>query len=77
MSSLTVCTVVGTDFRTVLLAAYLDLRKVFDSVNRDVLWEIQALRRIPPRARQPNIRLVFWYEECCEVCYHHLCLFIN
>ena len=37
------------DFRTGLLAAYVALRKVFDSVNRDVLWRILAFRGIPPK----------------------------
>ena len=35
------------DLRTGLLPAYVDLCKVFDSVNRDVLWGILALCRIP------------------------------
>ena len=35
------------DFRIGLWAAYVDLRKAFDSVNRDVLWKILALRGIP------------------------------
>ena len=35
------------DFRIGLLAAYVDLRKTFDSVNRDVLWSVLALREIP------------------------------
>ena len=55
------------DFCTGLLAAYVDIRKAFDSVNQDVLWRILAFRRIPPKARQPNIRPVFWYKECCDV----------
>ena len=37
------------DFRIGLLTAYVDLRKAFDSVNRDVLWRILALRGIPPK----------------------------
>ena len=37
------------DFRTGLPAAYVDLRKAFDSVNRYVLWRILALRGIPPK----------------------------
>ena len=37
------------DFRTGLLAVYVDLRKAFDSVNRDLLWRILALRGIPPK----------------------------
>ena len=36
------------DFRIGLLAAYVDLRDAFDSVNRDVLWSILALRGISP-----------------------------
>ena len=31
-----------------LFAAYVDLCKVFDSVNRDALWRIIGLRRVPP-----------------------------
>ena len=34
------------DFRIGLLAAYVDLRKAFDSANRDVLWRVLALRGI-------------------------------
>ena len=37
------------DFRIELLAAYVDLRKAIDSVNRDVLCRILALRGIPPK----------------------------
>ena len=35
------------DFRNGLLAAFVDLRKVFDSMNRDVLRGILALCGIP------------------------------
>ena len=35
------------EFRQGLLAAYVDLRKAFDSVNRDVLWRILELRGVP------------------------------
>ena len=34
------------DFHVGLLAAYMNLRKAFDSVNRDVLWRILALRGV-------------------------------
>ena len=37
------------DIRIGLLAAYVDVRKAFDSVNRDVLWRTPALRGIPPK----------------------------
>ena len=37
------------DFRIGLLAAYVDLRTAFDSVNRGVLWRILALRGISPK----------------------------
>ena len=37
------------DLHTELLAAYMDLHKAFDSLNRHVLWGILALRRIPPK----------------------------
>ena len=32
-----------------LLAAYVDLCKVFDSVNRDALWRILGLSGVPPK----------------------------
>ena len=32
-----------------LLAAYVDLHKVFDSVNRDVLWRTLGLCGVPPK----------------------------
>ena len=35
------------DFQRGLLAAYIDFRKAFDSVNRGVLWRILDLRGIP------------------------------
>ena len=37
------------EFRQGLLAAYVDLCKVFDSVNRDALWRILGLRGVPPK----------------------------
>ena len=37
------------DFHSGLLAAYVDLRKAFDSVNRNVLWRILALCGIPQK----------------------------
>ena len=36
-------------FRIELLTAYGDLRKAFDSANRDVLWKFLALRGLPPK----------------------------
>ena len=41
------------DFRSGLLAAYIDLRKVFDSVNQGVVWRLLALRGIPPNLANP------------------------
>ena len=42
-----------TEYRQVfwqgLLAAYVDLCEVFDSVNRDALWRILGLRGVPPK----------------------------
>ena len=32
-----------------LLAAYVDLCKALDSVNRDALWRIHGLRGVPPK----------------------------
>ena len=32
-----------------LLAAYVDLYKAFDSVNRDALWMIRGLHGVPPK----------------------------
>ena len=40
------------EFQCGLLAAYVDLRKAFDSVNRDALWGILGLRRIPAKLVQ-------------------------
>ena len=37
------------EFRQGLLAAYVDLFKVFDSVNRSALWEILGLHGVPPK----------------------------
>ena len=37
------------DFRIGLVTAYVDLRKALDTVNRDVLRRIVALRGIPPK----------------------------
>ena len=37
------------EFRQGLLATYVDLCKVFDSVNRDVLWRILGLCGVPPK----------------------------
>ena len=54
------------DFRSGLSAAYVDLDKAFDSVNRDVLWRILALRGIPPKL--VNMIYVLDYDtECWEV----------
>ena len=36
-------------FRQGLLAAYVDLCKALDSVNRDALWRIRGLRGVPPK----------------------------
>ena len=38
----------GLVFQQGLLAAYVDLHKVFDSVNRDALRRILGLRGVPP-----------------------------
>ena len=37
------------EFRQGLLAAYVDLCKAFDSVNRDALWRILGLCGVPPK----------------------------
>ena len=37
------------EFRQGLLAAYVDLCKAFDSMNRDALWRILGLRGVPPK----------------------------
>ena len=37
------------EFRQRLLAAFVDLCKAFDSVNRDALWRILGLRGVPPK----------------------------
>ena len=54
------------DFRTRLLVAYVDLRKAFDSVNRNVVWRILALRGVPKKP----VNLILGLHsgtECCEV----------
>ena len=35
------------------MAAHVDFRKAFDSVNQDALWRILALRGIPPKLVNP------------------------
>ena len=37
------------EFRQGLLAAYVDLCKAFDSVNRDALWRMLGLRGVPAK----------------------------
>ena len=37
------------EFRQGLLPAYVNLCKVFDSMNRDALWMILGLRGVPPK----------------------------
>ena len=37
------------EFRQGLLAAYVDLCKALDTVNRDALWRILGLRGVPPK----------------------------
>ena len=36
-------------FRQGMLAAYVDLKKAFDSVHRETLWSLLLLRGIPAR----------------------------
>ena len=47
--ALQVLTVCGREFRQGLLASYFNLRKAFDSVNRDALWGIIGLHGMPPK----------------------------
>ena len=56
------------EFSVCVLAAYVDLRKAFDSLNRDGLWRILPFRGIPLKASQPDIRPVFWYREYALEC---------
>ncbi len=37
------------EFQQGMLAAYVDLKKAFDSVHRETLWEILRFRGIPAR----------------------------
>ena len=37
------------EFREGILAAYVDRKKVFDSVHRETLWDLLRLRGIPAR----------------------------
>ena len=46
-----------------MLAAHVDLKKAFDLVDREVLWDILCLRKILRR----NIGLLLWGCECCKV----------
>ena len=54
------------DFRTGLLAALVDLRKVFDSVNRDVHWTILSFRGIPRKIVR-RISGLYFGTECCKM----------
>ena len=47
--ALRVLTECRREFRQGLLAAYVDLCKAFDSVNRDALWRILGLPGVPPK----------------------------
>ena len=47
--ALRVLTECRREFRQGLHAAYVDLCKVFDSVNRDALWSILGLCGVPPK----------------------------
>ena len=42
-----------------LLAAYVDLCKALDSVNRDAPWRILGLRGVPPKLI--NLMSEIWY----------------
>ena len=46
--ALRVLTECRREFRQGLLAAYVDLCKAFNSVNRDALWRVLGLRGVPP-----------------------------
>ena len=37
------------EFRQGMLAAYVDLKKAFDSVHQETLWDLLRLRGIPAR----------------------------
>ena len=52
-------------FQIALLAACVDLRKAFDSVNRDVFWRILVLREIP-RKLVNLISGLYSGTECCK-----------
>ena len=47
--ALRVLTECRQEFRQGLLAAYVDLCKAFNSLNRDALWRILGLRGVPPK----------------------------
>ena len=57
------------DFRIGLLAAYVNLREMFSSVDRDALWRILALREIHQKL---SVLACILVQECCEVWWHHL-----
>ena len=50
-----------------LLAAYVDLCKAFDSVNRDALWRILGLRGVPPKRIDLMSELYSGTESDCEM----------
>ena len=51
------------EFRQWLLAAYVDLCKSFDSVNRDALWKILGLLGVPPKLINPMSEIYFCTES--------------
>ena len=60
------------EFYQGLFTAYVDLRKAFNSVNRDALWRILGLRGVPPKLINLMSKLYSGYRECCEMWWYHL-----
>ena len=56
------------EFRQGLLAAYVDLCKAFDSVNRDAPWRILCLLWVPTKLINLMSELYSGIECCYPVC---------
>ena len=57
------------EYRQEALAAYVDLKKLFDSVHYETLWNLPALPQDSCKDYWTTIWLVIRDRECCEVCF--------
>ena len=71
VSLLSGCSLNADEFRQGLLAAFVDLCKAFDSVNRDALWKIIGLHGVPPKLINLMSELHSG-TECSEMWGYHL-----